>query len=394
MRGAFSNIFARFFARAYLEGKGYRYFSPISRDVERIADNLYVIRPSEGGDMADWLCSKTEDANNDADIALGEAKGLRRQLNFKDGLNTQTLRKANAQLRNTLVYRTDDPDAARRKDALRVKGFAVLFRWANERNALEPRMRVLDPDTLGESVQPEVYRDVGPQIAAAHMSNFLNGLGFQDIAGRLQPRLRTTPSKEAIRSMLEAYMQRLDERTADLGLTSQDELPSEETARMEYVKITKRQICLLETRIDELAETYASALTASLVYREEYTPRFRHAVRLANGPLQDVKFLGTLIGAKGFVPAPDVRDLVAAIRRTPALGEHFLFVGQAVETLRNPLERGWRSGTFLPQRIKDRIGEARATAVQDVADPGIQVSPAGAVVGPASMIAVQEKVRI
>lgn len=43
MRNAWSGIFGRFFARAFLEAQGYTWFHPIRRNYDRVADNLLSI---------------------------------------------------------------------------------------------------------------------------------------------------------------------------------------------------------------------------------------------------------------------------------------------------------------------------------------------------------------
>jgi hypothetical protein len=146
MRTAWSGIFGRFFARAFLESRGYTWFHSIRRSYNQATDSLAVIRIA-AGEIADWICAKDEDAADEGDFVVAEAKGRHREgnLNIQDW--PRSLRDALEQIDNTFVVWK----GASSPEVRRTKGYAILVRWANEEKPSGGAIvRAVDPLTWGE----------------------------------------------------------------------------------------------------------------------------------------------------------------------------------------------------------------------------------------------------
>lgn len=178
MRRAFSGMFGRFFARAYLERyHGFTWFAPISGDPTYFSSRLRVTRSSSARiDLPDWLCA------GPGKLAIGEAKGSHQKNNLSKGTRPGPIKTAEAQINGVRVQKAKiSKSGALRWVNRSVKGWAVMSRWGVEIPAREPFLFVLDPETAGEPLSEEETAEVVQDIARVHVRLTLEGLGYTDL---------------------------------------------------------------------------------------------------------------------------------------------------------------------------------------------------------------------
>ena len=180
MRRAFSGMFGRFFARAYLERyHDFTWFAPISGDPTYFSPRVRVTRASSARiDMPDWLCAAP------GILAVAEAKGSHQKSNLSAGTLPGPIKTADAQIRGVRVQKARMTKGGGLTWVDRsVKGWAVMSRWGVETPAREPYLFALDPETAGEPLSDEEIAEVVQDIARVHVRLTLEGLGYTDLLG-------------------------------------------------------------------------------------------------------------------------------------------------------------------------------------------------------------------
>jgi len=101
MRRAFSGIFGRFFARAYLQRyHGFTWFAPISGDPTYFSRRWRATRgPGERVDLPDWLCA------GPGRLAIAEAKGSHQKNNATHGGHPGPIRTAEKQIQGVRLQK-------------------------------------------------------------------------------------------------------------------------------------------------------------------------------------------------------------------------------------------------------------------------------------------------
>ncbi|MBB3917714.1 hypothetical protein [Rhizobium fabae] len=174
IRRAFSGLFGRFFARAYLEKyHGFTWFSPISGSPYQVSARLQVVRkPRHEFDMPDWLMA------GPGVLAIGEAKGSHEKGQAIPTTLPGPLRTAKKQIKGVLVQKQDRRG---RWVNRRVKGWGVMSRWGVQDPARDAYHFVLDPDTDGEPLDGDELEEVIQDVARSHVAHLLEGLGRLDL---------------------------------------------------------------------------------------------------------------------------------------------------------------------------------------------------------------------
>ena len=146
MRRAFSAIFGRFFARAYLECyHNFTWFGPISGDPTYFSKRFRVTRTNGSkAYLPDWLC-----AGKDG-VAIGEAKGSHSSAKIKTGSHPDPIKTAINQINGVAVQKFDS--FSQKWVDRSVKGWAVMSRWGVENPIRDAYQYVLDPVTPGTPI--------------------------------------------------------------------------------------------------------------------------------------------------------------------------------------------------------------------------------------------------
>lgn len=175
VRRGLSNLFGRFFARAFLERHmGYTWFAPVDGAASQITYNLTVERTTPLGDMPDWFCMKPGEA------ALAEAKG-----SYAHGIvaaNPGPIVKAQEQLDRAAVYHV----ARARKEEKHVKRWAIMSRWASERHNVDDAVfYVADPDRPAREFSEEEMDDALFETSRRHLARIASSLRLSELASHL-----------------------------------------------------------------------------------------------------------------------------------------------------------------------------------------------------------------
>jgi hypothetical protein len=176
VRRAMSGLMGRFMARWYLKTHhDAGAFIPIDSDAFRVFDpqlgNWFRVarRVGERGDLPDWLWAGMPAAPHTTPCAgFLEAKGTyyRNQIG-------RSLDGARTQLRQLLLERAPNRDGP--WTAVSCKNWAVATGWTTfdgiERGFQRPIMRVEDPETEGEALNPDSAREIAVLPAATSCMN-------------------------------------------------------------------------------------------------------------------------------------------------------------------------------------------------------------------------------
>ena len=169
-RIAYSGLFGRFMARAYLTAnEGVRILVPLDVAKRVLQGTSYSVAkyPPGGGLEADWI-----GLDNRRRLVIAEAKG-----SFDKGVRTWsgphhipgTLKTAVNQAQRTNVFRKS---ASR---PLPAKRWAIASRWANEDNELRPTLLAWDPDE--EELDKHDYQVFAKLLHRADVTAILRALG-------------------------------------------------------------------------------------------------------------------------------------------------------------------------------------------------------------------------
>ncbi len=174
MRRAFSGMFGRFFARAYLQlNHGFTWFNPIDGDNYLLSPTWRVRRkPTQKTDMPDWICAKP------GQLAIGEAKGSNIEGAFPPKGTPAPIKKAGKQIKGVQVEKLITAGAAPHWVAKQVKGWAVMSRWGTANPPRDPYLYALDPDTDGEALSASEKDELEQVVARRHVELLAIGLGI------------------------------------------------------------------------------------------------------------------------------------------------------------------------------------------------------------------------
>ena len=169
-RIAYSSLFGRYIARAYLTAnEDVRVLVPLDEAKRLLRGTPYAIEkhPPGHGLEADWI-----GVDGHRRLVIAEAKG-----SFNRGIRNwfgpthlpDVLRTALGQAQRTVVFRTSI------SRPLPAKRWAVASRWANEENGLRPTVLAWDPDE-GE-LDDDDYGSLARLLHRVDVEGVLKGLG-------------------------------------------------------------------------------------------------------------------------------------------------------------------------------------------------------------------------
>jgi hypothetical protein len=193
MRRAFSGMFGRFFARAYLSRyHDFTWFTPINRNPTYVSLSLRIKKRngSERIDLPDWICGGT------GQLAIAEAKGSHQKASLREGTRPGPIRTADAQIQSVRVQMRRGRVGNRRWVSQSIEGWAAMSRWGLETPARDPFLFVLDPETHGEPLREEEKPGLVQQIAREHVRQTLEGLGYGDLVAEPEHQTITSPRRE------------------------------------------------------------------------------------------------------------------------------------------------------------------------------------------------------
>jgi hypothetical protein len=183
MRRAFSALFGRFFARAYLSDcHGFVWFAPLDGRVQRVAPRLRVAPSGPHQNLPDWICA------GQRHLALAEAKGARGTTRLTYQSKPAPIRQAIKQLQNCRVSVFDRA----RQDWIerRLKGWAVFNQWCiQSSNAVYPFLYVVDPVTHGEELADNDLPMLIRAVAREHVAGLFRGLRLYSLANSMSSSL-------------------------------------------------------------------------------------------------------------------------------------------------------------------------------------------------------------
>ena len=167
---AFSGLFGRFVARAYLTRyHRYRYFDPITNDLQAVSGwPGYRLKRVKKGDLPDWLITTSRS------IGIAEAKG-----SYNKSGPSQPLEAARTQAARVQVIL-----GAR---SIRTKRYAIATRWAVDGSAQlsSPWLVVHDPENGEDSPTEKEANDISRSIGLGHFASMTSGFGLADTAAAL-----------------------------------------------------------------------------------------------------------------------------------------------------------------------------------------------------------------
>ena len=178
MRRAFSGLFGRFFARAYLQRyHGFTWFVPIDGSPTALSPKVRIVqKPGSSSELPDWVCARP------GQIAVAEAKGSHQKGNATKGSQPGPIRTAAGQIAGVLLEKKESVGGIEKWTRRRVKGWAVLSRWGVEDPMREAFQYVLDPNTDGESLSEIDRAEIEQDVARVHIGLTLDGMGYHDLA--------------------------------------------------------------------------------------------------------------------------------------------------------------------------------------------------------------------
>jgi hypothetical protein len=190
MRRAFSALFGRFFARAYLQiNHDFVWFAAIDGDNFRLSPNWRVSRKHHAlTEMPDWICARP------GELAIGEAKGSHQKGNATRGGKPGPIKTAEGQITGVRVQKRTQTARGPSWISKSVKGWAIMSRWGLASPSRDPFLYVLDPETEGEQTTPDEIDDLVQAVARTHVAQTAIGLGLLKSNGEegeiLTPRRR------------------------------------------------------------------------------------------------------------------------------------------------------------------------------------------------------------
>jgi hypothetical protein len=182
MRRAFSGLFGRFFARAYLTRyHDFVWFTPIDGEPTNISNRMRVVRlQGKATELPDWVCG-----TGSGRVAIAEAKGTSQASNGTGAGLPGPIRTAAGQLQGVVVEKLRKAAGKERWTAISTKGWAVMSRWGVEIPPRDAFLYVLDPDTQGEPPSAHERDEMVQDVARAHVGYLLAGMGFSELASQL-----------------------------------------------------------------------------------------------------------------------------------------------------------------------------------------------------------------
>lgn len=182
MRRAFSGLFGRFFARAYLTRyHDFTWFAPIDGDPTNVSKRLRVTRlAGKGTELPDWICG-----SGSGQVAVAEAKGTSQPSNGTGTGLPGPIKTADGQLKGVVIERLRKMAGKEHWTAVSAKGWAVMSRWGVEIPPRDSFLYVLDPDTHGERPSSHERDEMVQDIARAHIAHLLAGMGYTGMASQL-----------------------------------------------------------------------------------------------------------------------------------------------------------------------------------------------------------------
>jgi hypothetical protein len=351
MRNAWSGLFGRFFARAFLEREGYTWFYPIPRNPTVITRNLIVQRLA-AGEIADWVCARSSQTASRGNVVVAEAKGRHREGTLRLGQLPRTLRNAVSQIANTLVW--FKPTGGIQYQRRGMKGIAILSRWTNQdKPSSRAILRAVDPETPGDPLNSDEERLLTEQLGQLFISDLLQGMGYNDLAWFAQPPEKTWNAQEAL-SIIPLARSYLLRRKENVGRSFERILHQQERILLRFEP---------EVAGKSPDEQRRSAETAQDI------------CRVLQSGIQNERFLGRLYGLNGAVGLPIASALRAVGRLPSEMREQFVFLGIRVSAIEQALRTTHVDEWSLDPDLQD---SAEAHGVFPSAD-NVIVAPANLV---------------
>jgi hypothetical protein len=179
MRRAFSGLFGRFFARAYLQRyHGFTWFVPIDGCPTILSNRARIVqKPGSSAEMPDWFCAQP------GQVAVAEAKGSHQRSNVTAQTLPGPLKTAEKQIGGVVLeIRSFGRSGVEIWTARSVKGWAVMSRWGVEEPDRDAFQYVLDPSTDGEPLSDGDREHLVQDVARLHVAQTLEGMGYPDLA--------------------------------------------------------------------------------------------------------------------------------------------------------------------------------------------------------------------
>ena len=332
MKNAWSGIFGRFFARAFLERQGYSRFYPIPRNPSWVTGSLLVQR-SAVGDLADWICAKSVTDANQGNVVIAEAKGRHREGTLTLLKLPRPLEKALTQIRNTLIWHRlpNQP-----KHQLRgIKGVAILTRWTNEeKHSGRAILRVVDPETPGRPIRLDEQHHISDELGRLQISDLLRGMEFDDLGFLAEPKERPWNLQEAL-DVIEYARDFAGSRQDHESRSIAALLRQQQRSLARFIPPTSKKL------IDRLRQEAGIPQPVSSV--------------LVNG-LEKESFLGSVYGLAGRVNLP-LPQLIGSMHRLPEeVVRQFIFIGLRAEAVEHAVAgmavSDWQIAIDVQQRAR------------------------------------------
>jgi len=327
MRSAWSGLFGRFFARAYLEEQGYTWFHPMEKVYDRISNDFVVTRVSKG-EIADWVCAKDISQAKSGDILIVEAKGRHREGHLKLHTLPRPLRDALEQLKNTVVHMRDGNGVLNPKST---KGYAILTKWTNEAkgpkaNAL---LRVVDPETYGSLFSDVESRHAVSNLGRGHISRMITGLGFDGLGYVTSPVTTEFDINEAaivLQEVAELIDKERSENKIEQSIESIQTNVVKPQTRID--KATGSMAKNVELEIKRMKNEKLIKLSSSEIKKlKEQAKAPQTTVRIKSSGLDNEEFVGELFGISGPIRTP-LPEAIEHIKKLPEdMASQFVFVG-------------------------------------------------------------------
>jgi hypothetical protein len=180
MRRAFSGLFGRFFARAYLQRyHGFTWFVPIDGSPTVLSNRARIVgKPGSSAEMPDWFCAQP------GMVAIAEAKGSHQRSNATAQTLPGPLKTAEKQIGGVVLeVRSFGRGGAEIWTARSIKGWAVMSRWGVQEPDRDAFQYVLDPPTDGELLSNDDREHLVQDAARLHVAQTLEEMGYTDLAG-------------------------------------------------------------------------------------------------------------------------------------------------------------------------------------------------------------------
>jgi hypothetical protein len=178
MRRAFSGLFGRFFARAYLQRyHGFTWFAPIDGTPTYLSEKVRVRRKTQASsELPDWVCARP------GEVAVAEAKGSHQKGNATKGGRPGPIKTADGQISGVIFEKAQQAGRIKKWIPRSVKGWAVMSRWGVEDPKRDAFQYVLDPQTDGEPLSTDEREEIVQDVARVHVAQTLEGMGYTDLA--------------------------------------------------------------------------------------------------------------------------------------------------------------------------------------------------------------------